>query len=86
MSLNPLKCFTLQVTFMKNPAPPEVLSINDSTLCNVQTLKILEVIIQSDLKWNVHVNDLVKRCNRKLYMLRKLKKFNLPFKGDFHSY
>lgn len=47
---------------------------------NVQTLKILGVIIQSDLKWNLHVNDLVKRCNRKLYMLRKLKKFNLPFK------
>ena len=80
MSLNPSKCFTLHVTFMKNPPPPEVLTINDSILCNVQSIKILGVIIQSDLKWNLHVNDLVKRCNRKLYMLRKLKKFNLPLK------
>ena len=78
MSLNPSKCFTLHVTFMKNPPTFDVLSINNSVLCNVQSIKILGVIIQSNLKWNSHVDDLIKRCNRKLYMLRKLKKFKLP--------
>ena len=80
MSLNPSKCFTLQFTFMKIPPPPEIIFINNSVLINLPSAKILGVIIQSDLKWNLHVNHLVKRCNRKLYMLRKLKKFNLPLK------
>ena len=80
MSLNPAKCFTLHVSFLKNPPLPEILSVNDSILCNVQNIKILGIIIQSNLKWNLHIDDLVKRCNRKLYMLRKLKKFNLPLK------
>ena len=80
MSLNPAKCFTLHVSFLENPPLPEILSVNDSILCNVQNIKILGIIIQSNLKWNLHIDDLVKRCNRKLYMLRKLKKFNLPLK------
>ena len=78
MSLNPSKCFTLQISFMKNPPDPEILFISNTELCNRHSAKILGVIIQSDLKWNLYIDELMKRCNRKMYMLRKLKKFNLP--------
>ena len=80
MTLNPSKCFTLHVTFMKNPPQPEDLFINRSKLCNVDDAKILGVIVQSNLKWNLHIEQLVKRCNRKIYMLRKIKKYHLPVK------
>ena len=78
MSLNPSKCFTLQDSFMKNPPDPEILFISNTELCNRHSAKILGVIIQSDLKWNLYIDELMKRCNRKMYMLRKLKKFKLP--------
>ena len=78
MKLNPLKCITMTVTFMKNPAPFDTLYIGESPLPNVQTVKILGVHIQSNLKWDDHVNEILKKCNKKLYMFRMVKKYKLP--------
>ena len=41
-------------------------------------VKVLGVIIQDNLKWDRHVNEIIKKCNRKLYMLRCLRSHNLP--------
>ena len=68
--------FTLQVSSMKNPLDPEILFISNTELCDRHSAKILGVIFQSDLKWNLYIDELIKRCNRQMYMLRKLKKFN----------
>ena len=40
--------------------------------------KLLGVMVQNDLKWNCHVNDIVKRASMRLHMLRILKGFRLP--------
>ena len=40
-------------------------------------MKILDIIISSDLKWNLHIDNVVTtRVNGKLFMLKMLKKFN----------
>ena len=38
----------------------------------------LGVIVQADLKWDAHVRNMISRANRKLYILKALKRFFLP--------
>ena len=64
--------------FLQNPPQRETLSIADVELSAVTEAKILGVVLQSNLKWDSHVTQVMKKCNRKLYMLRSLiKRFNI---------
>ena len=40
----------------------------------VEETRLLGVTVRSDLSWSAHVNDTVKRCNKRLWILRRLKK------------
>ena len=40
----------------------------------VKSVNILGLNISSDLKWNVHVSELVRKASTRLYFLRQLKK------------
>ena len=80
MLLNPVKCSVMFVSFMKEPPPQFPLTIGNDILKVVSQAKILGLLLQNNLKWDAHILDLEKRCNRKLYMLRSLKKFNLPIR------
>ena len=74
MSLNPPKCATMEISFAKNrPDPPQIL-LADQYLKSVNSVKLLGIMIQKDLKWDLHITESVKRANQKLYMLRLLKK------------
>ncbi|CAH1264741.1 Hypp3052 [Branchiostoma lanceolatum] len=70
MQLNPSKCMVMLICFMRNPPPPPVLTIKTSTLQVVQFAKILGVIFQANLKWDAHVNMMVNKGSRRLYLLR----------------
>ena len=78
MKLNAAKCHAMVITFMKRPLVFENLLIGNVELDTVKFAKILGVIVQSNLKWDLHIKDTMLRCNRKLYMLRRLKSFNFP--------
>ena len=78
MKLNTSKCFALNVTFSRNPQPHPILTIDDTLLPNVHSTKILGVIVQSNLKWDGHIAEIIKKCNRKLYMFRTIRKYGLP--------
>ena len=68
----------MRITFIKNPPIPEILSIGDSQLSYVPTFTIMGVYIQQNLKWDTHINEVLKKCNRKLYMFRMVKQYKLP--------
>ena len=44
------------------------------------TYKLLGVYISEDLSWNVHIEHIVKKANKRLYALRALKKSGLTIK------
>ncbi len=50
----------------------------DSTVAAVESFKILGTTISQDLKWDTHIDSIVKKAQQRLYFLRQLKKFNLP--------
>ncbi len=56
--------------------PP--LPIMDSTVTIVESFRFLGTTISQDLKWDIHIDSIVKKAQHRLYFLRQLRKFNLP--------
>ncbi len=40
--------------------------------------RFLETIISQELKWDTHIDSIMKKAQQRLYFLHQLKKFNLP--------
>ncbi len=59
------------------PALPP-LTIMNSTVTAVQSFRFLGTTISQDLKWDNHIESIVKKAQQRLYFLRQLRKFNLP--------
>ena len=78
MSLNASKCNTMRIYFGKTPIPYQDLQLANHSLNQVDCVKILGVLVQSNLKWDNHVNELLMKANRRMQMLRSLIPFHLP--------
>ena len=73
MRLNPLKCKEMLINFMRFPNfTLTPLVVGNNVIDSVSTYKILGVFIDSDLRWNSHVDYIVKKACKKLYSLRVL--------------
>ncbi len=44
----------------------------------LESFRFLGTTISQDLKWNTHIDSIVKKAQQRMYFLRQLKKFNLP--------
>ncbi len=44
----------------------------------VESFRFLGTTISQDLKWDNHIESIVKKAQQRLYFLRQLRKFNLP--------
>ena len=52
----------------------------------VKSHKLLGVWHQNNLKWNLHVESIVKKANKCLYSLRECRKANLPLEVGITCY
>ena len=86
LSLNPSKCQALQVCFKTNTPPHAELSIAGVPLSFVTEAKILGVRLQNDLQWDQNINEIAKKANQKLYILRLLKRFGFNDDGLLSVY
>ncbi len=50
----------------------------NSTVTAVESFRFLGTTISQDLKWDNHIESMVKKAQQRLYFLRQLSKFNLP--------
>ncbi|XP_071798864.1 uncharacterized protein [Asterias amurensis] len=78
MKLNPEKCASMQVSFMKHSPVQQSPKIANVTLQTVEVAKILGVHIRPDLKWDSQIAEMLKKANGRLYLLKLLKRFKLP--------
>ena len=76
--LNPDKCKELRISFSRNPEAFDSVSIDDKEIEVVNSAKLLGITISDNLTWNAHINELVKKTNKKLYFLVQLKRARLP--------
>ncbi len=75
LKLNPSKCQALQINFGKTEPPFSDLKIGSESLAYVDKAKVLGMWLQNDLKWDTQVSNMLVKANRRLFMLRSLKKF-----------
>ena len=57
---------------------PSALAIDTKALESVDSHKVLGVTIQSNLKWNLHINEVVAKASKRLHFLRVLKRGGVP--------
>ncbi len=69
------------VDFRRNPPalpPLTTHTIMNSSVKTVESLRFLGTTISQDLKWDNHIDSIVKKAQQRLYFLHQLMKFNLP--------
>ena len=72
--LHPKKCKELRINFTKQSHSYEPVHINYQCLDLVKSVKILGMLITDDLKWNCHIENIVSKASKQLYLLRQLKR------------
>ena len=72
---NPLKCQAMQVCLRNSPPQVCDLTIEGEPVTFVHEAKILDLWLQNNLKWSSHIEHTLEKANKKLFMLRTLKKF-----------
>jgi hypothetical protein len=79
-ALNNNMCFNVKKTkeivfaFGSNFVNTPPIMLGDAVIEQVKEAKILGVTIQSNLKWNSHVENIIKKANKRLYLLRLCKR------------
>jgi hypothetical protein len=82
--LNESKCKELRICFGSNINDFQPITINNTTLDIVQNTKVLgySLHIANNIKWNIHVmNEVIKKCRKRLYHLTQLKRANIGLQG-----
>lgn len=72
LHLNYQKSCVMNCVTKKNLSLEPVASTSEEYIPIVTSVKILGVIFSSDLSWNLHVNQIVKKCYRRFFILRNL--------------
>ena len=75
MKINESKCHVITFNHSKNNIGPQKLSLNGNELISVDKIKLLGVIITSDLRWRENTSELKRKVNKKFFMIWKLKEF-----------
>ena len=65
------------IDFRHNSVPPNPFVIKNCTVERVDSYKYLGVHIDNELKWNVHIDNLIKKVNVRMYCMRKLHTFSV---------
>ncbi len=78
LELNTLKTVEMIVDFRRNPPALPPLTIMNNSVTAVESFRFLGTTISQDLKWDNHIDSIVRKAQQRLYFLRQLRKFNLP--------
>ena len=69
MQLNPKKCKEMEINFLKHQCVNlQPLVVGDAVAKQVDNCKLLWVYISSDLSWNEHVDFIVKKATKRLFI------------------
>ena len=77
----------MRIYFTKSQQEFEPILINSSALEVIDSVKLLGLNISSDLTWNIHINEILKKASQRLYFLVQLKraKVTCTYIGLFYS-
>ena len=76
--LHPKKCKEMRISFSRLLPKYDNLLIDTDTIQIVDSFKLLGMTINKDLKWNTHIDLLIKKASKRLYFISHLKRANMP--------
>ena len=68
----------MTISFLRNNPSTDMLQINDVELEKINSHKVLGLILQDNLKWNLHVDGMVSKGSKRLHIIRVLKRADVP--------
>ena len=74
MRLNTTKTKEMIFCFQRVEPSFDPIEINNTVIQRVPSAKVLGLTIQEDLKWNTHVEEIIKKANKRLFLLTLLKR------------
>ena len=74
MQLNPDKCKELRISFNAKSRSFDPIVVNGKELEVITNFKLLGLDINNKLTRNHHIDDVVKKLNKRLYFLKQLKR------------
>ena len=72
--LNETKCKELRIGFCKPRAMFDPIIVNGEMLEVVDSAKILGLTVSNNLKWNIHIDQIISKARKRLYFLSQLKR------------
>ncbi len=69
LELNTLKTVEMIVDFRRNPPAFPPLTIMNNTVAAVESFRFLGTTISQDLKWDTHIDSIVKKAQQRVYFL-----------------
>ena len=86
MKLNPKKTKEMCISFQHDNLDLSPLLIGEQIIETVQSHKVLGLTIQSNLKWNDHINSIVTKASKRLYIIRILRRNGVPVEDLIEIY
>ena len=77
MKINKYKTKEMMICFCKRKEHHEAISnisINGTDVERVATARVLGVTLTDDLSWNAHIDNIISKAAKRLYMLYQLKR------------
>jgi len=71
MELNIAKCCSMHITLSQQHKISYTYHIQNTQLSVVNQCKYLGIVIQSDLRWNSHVDQITAKTNQTLALLKR---------------
>lgn len=71
--INGTKCKELTITFRKDDLDYDAIKIQNNEVDKTSEAKILGLTITDNLKWNSHIDEIVKKSSKRIYLLKQLK-------------
>ena len=84
--LDEKKCKELRIDFKKHRSVFPPIQVNGKPLELVEEAKLLGLTITSTLKWNKHVNNIISKSSKRIYLLVQLKRAKVPNKEIVNFY
>lgn len=78
LPLNVNKCCVMDIITKSNFSTKPVRVDDDTLLQQVSDFSFLGVQLSKNLKWNIHINNVIKKASKRLFVLRNLRRASCP--------
>ena len=84
VTINYSKTVMMHFSLAKTAVPPPTVTLSDHPIQVVESTKLLGIILDNKLDWNLHISTMIQTTTYRLYMLRRLKSLGTP-QGELTS-